>query len=145
MRCRLCQILLMIASITALFGPSVSAQSVNLDALDTWLEAWAEPGFLSGCLLVAQGDSVLYERCFGQANKELDIQNAPRTRFAIASVTKALHQILLARMIDAGTVTMGDKVSQWIEDFPRGDEITIEQLATHKAAIPHRVTDPSQA
>jgi CubicO group peptidase (beta-lactamase class C family) len=121
-----------------------SAEPVPAAAVDTWLESWAESGFLSGCLLVARGDAVLYERCFGEANAELGIPNSPTTRFAIASITKALQQVLLARLVDAGALSLEDPVSRWIEDFPRGDEITVLQLATHRAAVPHRVTTPAE-
>jgi CubicO group peptidase (beta-lactamase class C family) len=74
---------------------------------------------------------------------ELGVPNAPATRFAIASITKPMQQVLLARLVDQGALTRDDQVSRWLEDFPRGDEITVYQFATHRAAIPHRVTEPS--
>jgi CubicO group peptidase (beta-lactamase class C family) len=107
-----------------------------------WMEPWVESGFFSGCVLLAEGDEVLYERCFGEANLELGVPNSPETCFAIASVTKPMQNILLARMVDAGALALTDTLSIWIEDFPSGDEIILADLANHTAGIPHRVTEP---
>ena len=95
-----------------------SARPDDLDAVDTWLEAWADAGFLSGCLLVARGDEIVYERCFADANAELGFENGPATRFAIASITKPMQQVLLARLVDRGLLAMDDTLSR----PDRGDE-----------------------
>jgi CubicO group peptidase (beta-lactamase class C family) len=107
-----------------------------------YLLPFTEVGQLSGNLLVARGDRVLYEGSFGMANYELAVPVRPETRFNIASITKPMTLIALIRLIEQQKLTMQDKLSKWIPDFPRGDEITIQQLARHTAGIPHRLTEP---
>ena len=121
--------------------PSAAA-NVDLDAVDAWLASWADAGFFSGSLLVARGDAIVYERCFGDANLELGVPITPETRFAIASITKPMQVVLLARLVDAGVLTPGDSISQWIDGFPSGDSLTVIQLTNHEARVPHRVTEP---
>ena len=55
----------------------------------TYLAPFAESGNLSGVVLVARHGRVLMRESYGMANYELSVPNSPRTRFHIASVSKA--------------------------------------------------------
>ncbi|ANM31484.1 hypothetical protein ABI59_20805 [Acidobacteria bacterium Mor1] len=113
-------------------------------AIDAYLAPYIEADHLSGNLLVARGDQVIYERSFGWADRELSVPVTPETRFNVASVTKPMTVIALIDLIGAQKLTLADTLSKWIPDFPRGKEITIGHLARHRAGIPHRVTEPNQ-
>jgi CubicO group peptidase (beta-lactamase class C family) len=109
-------------------------------AIDDWLKPMLDAGHLSGTLLVAKGETVLYEKSFGMADYELGVPNRPDTRFCIASVTKPMTIALVCRLVDEGLMRPDDTVSKWIPDFPRADSITVSHLLNHRAGIPHRVT-----
>ncbi len=109
--------------------------------IDAWLQPYVEIDHLSGCVLVARGEDVVYDRCFGLANRELGVRNTPETRFAVASVTKPLQLVLLARLVEEGALALTDSLTRWLPDFPRAHEITVLNLANHTAAVPHRVTE----
>lgn len=132
-------------------GPLVAeAESARLEApelrdrIDAWARPFSEAGELSGTLLVARGDRVVYERSFGMANYELDVPNTPTTLFSVASVSKPLTAILALEMIEEGTLGVEDPLSRFIPGFPRGDEINVGHLLSHRSGIPHRVTDDAQ-
>jgi CubicO group peptidase (beta-lactamase class C family) len=43
-----------------------------------------------------------------------------------------------------GKIAPADKLSKYLPDFPRADEITLDHLVRHRAGIPHRVTDDGE-
>jgi CubicO group peptidase (beta-lactamase class C family) len=108
--------------------------------IDAYLAPLATSGDLSGTVLVARGDSVMYQRAFGKLRLGETAPNTTETPFAVASLTKPLTVIIAAALIDQGRLALGDPLSKWIPDFPRGDRITVEHLLRHRSGIPHRVT-----
>lgn len=109
--------------------------------IDAYVQPFLDDGHLSGTLLVAAGESVVYERSFGMADYELGVANGPGIKYCVASITKPMTVIVLARLIEQGKLAYEDPLSKWIPDFPRGDEITVQQLREHTAGIPHRLVD----
>ncbi len=108
--------------------------------IDAYLAPLATSGDLSGTVLVARGDSVMYERAFGKLRFGEAAPNTPETPFAVASLTKPFTAIIASTLIDQQRLAPEDPLSKWIPDFPRGDRITIEHLMRHRSGIPHRVT-----
>jgi CubicO group peptidase (beta-lactamase class C family) len=45
------------------------------------------------------------------------------------SVAEAYMSTLLLRLVDEGVVTLDDRLSTWLPDFPHSDEVTLRQLA----------------
>ncbi len=129
------------ASAEVVAVPDRSRLRADVDRLVTPLERESQ---LSGTLLIAEGDTVLYEKAWGMADYELGTPNTAVTRHNVASVTKSLTYITAIRLIEQGTISADDPVSKWIPHFPRGNEITIDMLLRHRSGVPHRVTDESQ-
>ncbi len=124
------------------FPHPVLADSSELEGrIDAYLQPYLEIGHLSGTILVARGDEVLYHKSFGLADHELNVANTTRTRFGVGSVNKPMTIVILARLIEAGKLALSDKLSKYAPNFPRGDEITVEDLLNHSAGIAHRVTN----
>lgn len=111
--------------------------------IDEYLRPLERAGDLSGTLLVAQANEVVYEGAFGKASYELGVANTAETRFGVASLTKPITAIVLIRLMERGKLAPADSLGKWIPDFPRGGEITIEHLARHRSGLPHRVTGPA--
>lgn len=130
----------MTAAAAAAGPPGAEELAARIDAYVRPLE---RAGELSGALLVARGEEVVYERAFGEASYELGVANTPETRFGVASLTKPITAIVLIRLMERGKLAPGDPLAKWIPDFPRGDEITVEHLARHRSGLPHRVTGPA--
>ena len=55
--------------------------------------------------------------------------------FSFDSITKTITGLILARLAEAGTVTMDTPVGDLLDAGPNGD-ITLEQLATHTSGLP---------
>jgi CubicO group peptidase (beta-lactamase class C family) len=129
--------------VALLLAAPLSSQSFA-DQLDRYLRSYAEAGYFSGTVLVARGDSILYERSFGYANRELAVPLTPTTRVNVASITKPLTVILLSRLVDQGLLRPDHTLARYLPGFPRASDITISHVINHRAGIPHRVTTPEQ-
>lgn len=108
------------------------------DQLDAVLMQFHDAGRLSGSVLVAAGDSVLYERGFGEANRAWAIPNAPDTRFRIGSVTKQFTAALVLQLIEEGRLALDGHVTDYLPAYPaaQGDHVTVHHLLTHTSGIP---------
>ncbi len=86
-------------------------------------------------VLVAQNGRILFEKGYGLADREHNVPITPLTTFRIASVTKQFTAVAILKLQEEGKLSIGDKLSKYIPDFPRGDEVTLRQLLTHTSGI----------
>lgn len=131
------QALRMLASLVAAVAIASSPQSQIANYLDTYANA----GFLSGTVLVAKDDHVLFERSYGYADYENRVRNANDTRYNIASVTKWMTLTVLLQMVYNHEIVVSDKLEKYIPGIPNGNKITILDLLNHRAGLPHEFTD----
>lgn len=104
-------------------------------------DALARGAFTSACLLVGQGERVLFRRAYGRLSIEEDAPlTNEHTRYDLASVTKPLVVGMLSlRALESGRICLWDRLGSFI-DAPRDkQEISIEQLLTHTAGFPNGV------
>ncbi|HEX3578326.1 MAG TPA: serine hydrolase domain-containing protein [Thermoanaerobaculia bacterium] len=115
------------------------AQSLAAAPLPQRVDAYLKPflGYhaFSGVVLAAKGDRVLLEKAYGMANAEFGVPNTPRTRFAIASITKRFTGIILQRLFDEKKLAPDDLLSKWVPDFPSADQITVTHLMNHRSGL----------
>jgi CubicO group peptidase (beta-lactamase class C family) len=127
-----------------LLAQAAFAQLSKAEAIDAFMAPFVEAGQFSGVILAAENGRVIYEKAYGLANAEFDIPNQIDTRIGIASITKPMTVVILARLIEEQKIGLGDELARYIPDFPNGDKITIEMLARHRSGIPHRVMKPEE-
>src|SRR4051812_11639457 len=93
---------------------------------------------LSGYVLVAQHDQVLYGQGFGLADRAKQRVPTADTSFRVGSVTKQFTAAAILRLEQDGKLAVEDKVSKHLPDYPGpGKDVTIHQLLTHTAGIPN--------
>jgi CubicO group peptidase (beta-lactamase class C family) len=91
-------------------------------------------------VLVAQHGKILFEKGYGLANLEHKTPITPQTKFRIGSITKQFTASAILRLQEQGKLSVTDKLSEYISDFPRGDEVTLVHLLTHTSGI-HSYTE----
>jgi CubicO group peptidase (beta-lactamase class C family) len=64
-------------------------------------------GHLSGTLLIARGDQVVFEESWGMADHDHRAANLPATRFCVRSVTKPMTIALAALLIEQRAIVHG--------------------------------------
>jgi CubicO group peptidase (beta-lactamase class C family) len=128
-----------------LFVPILLLGQENPGAsIDSFIKPFADAGHFSGVVLVKKEGKVVFEKAYGLADAENDVPNTKDSVFSIASITKPMTAVILAKYVEAEKIKLEDPLSKYIPDFPKGDKITIEMLARHKSGIPHRVTSPME-
>jgi len=111
--------------------PVISSEKLTDDFYNS-LKEKKYPGI---ALLVAKDGKVLYKKGFGYANLNDKVPVTPDTKFRIGSVTKQFTGAAILKLQENNLLSVNDKLSKFIPDFPRGDEVTIHQLLTHTSGI----------
>ncbi|MEM9530555.1 MAG: serine hydrolase domain-containing protein [Pseudomonadota bacterium] len=120
-------------------APLPKAQSERLVRFVTQFEKLA---MFDGSILIDVGGEVVFERSFGRASYEQDARHGPETRFRIASVSKMLTDVAMARMQMAGKLNLREKLSGYLPDFPGADRIALSMLLDHTSGIAHTNRQP---
>jgi CubicO group peptidase (beta-lactamase class C family) len=113
----------------------VSAQSfeAKIDSLiQTEFKDKNGPG---GVFMVAKNGKTIYQKAFGKANLELDVNLTTESVFQIGSMTKQFTAIAVLMLEEQGKLNVQNTVSKYIPDYPAGDKITIHHLLTHTSGI----------
>lgn len=110
---------------------TVSAQSFEAKADSLILTIFNDKDGPGGAFLVAQHGKVIYQKAFGKANLELDVNLTPENVFQLGSMTKQFTAIAVLILEEQGKLDVKDPVSKYIPDYPSGDNITIHHLLTH--------------
>lgn len=119
-----------------------NAQGSKAERIDNFLKPFIAANQFGGQIVAEENGKIVYQKAFGLANADFKIPNDLHTRIGIASITKQMTDVILTRLIEEKVISMDDKLSKYVPDFPQGDKITIDMLANHRSGIPHRVMAP---
>jgi D-alanyl-D-alanine carboxypeptidase len=114
-------------------APAIGDAWRNLDLLcKKALADQLAPGF---SLSVMHADQLLYSKGFGFANLETNTPVKPRSVFRIGSITKQFTATAILLLAEDGKLTVDDKLSRFLPDFPHADTITLKQMLTHTSGL----------
>ncbi|MEP7254956.1 MAG: serine hydrolase domain-containing protein [Ferruginibacter sp.] len=88
-----------------------------------------------GVFMVAKNGNPIYQKSFGKANIELDVNLTNDFIFQIGSMTKQFTAISILMLEEQGKLTTNDTINKYIPDYPNGNKITIHHLLTHTSGI----------
>lgn len=86
-------------------------------------------------VLIAKNNNIIYRKAFGMANLELNVPMKPEHVLPLASITKQFTSVAILMLMEQGKLSLQDTLSKFIEDYPRGNEITLHQLLNHTSGI----------
>jgi CubicO group peptidase (beta-lactamase class C family) len=91
---------------------------------------------------VVIGDSVIWASGFGLASRDPRVEATDSTIYRTGSISKSLTALILARLVQDGTVDLDDAVVTWLPEFaglgggdPIARTITLRQLASHTGGL----------
>ena len=105
------------------------------EKLQQYVNEFVSTGDFSGCVLITEGQNVIYEGCFGEASRTYGIPNTSRTRFRIGSVSKQFTAAALLILEEKGLLRLTDTLSAYFPDKPNASKITLKQLLTHTSGV----------
>ncbi len=119
------------------FGFSIKANGQkNYSSLtEEHMQAQHKVNDFDGAVLVAQKGKILYEKAFGDADREWKIANTTTARFAVGSLTKQFTATAILQMAEQNKLSLEDRLSQYFPGFPRGDSISLHMLLNHSSGI----------
>ena len=127
------------ALLTATLPAAADTPSEKADALLAGLIKTNDPGL---AVLVSQNGKILFEKGYGLADLEHQVPVTPQTSFRIASTTKPFTASAILKLQEEGKLSVNDKLSKYIPEFPRGNEVTLRQLLTHTSGIHDYIQEP---
>lgn len=113
--------------------PLTDAEAVR--EITAQLDARSKAGTFSGAVLLARDGKPLLERAWGEADRAKHQPNTTATRFNLASIGKIFTRTALAQLAEAKKLSLDDKLSKYLPDFPHADEITLAMLASHRSGV----------
>jgi CubicO group peptidase (beta-lactamase class C family) len=104
--------------------------------LDSYLlKTFKNKNKFNGSVLVAKNDKILLNKGYGYKNKSEKVYNDTSTIYQIGSITKTFTSAIILRLQEEKMLSVTDKITKYIPDYPNGDDITIETLLTHTSGI----------
>ncbi|HEX8735033.1 MAG TPA: serine hydrolase domain-containing protein, partial [Pyrinomonadaceae bacterium] len=109
-----------------------------VDELDDFLKKVSAADVFSGAVLLAKGDNVLFEKAYGEANKDFKASNNVNTKFNLGSMNKMFTSVAIAQLVEAGKLSFDDSLSKFLPDFPdkeASEKIKIKHLLSHTSGL----------
>lgn len=119
-------------------SPAVAAQPRGSDAemirrVEDYLEPWIERGDFRGVVRIARGGEVLVHTTQGLEDRVAgDARDAP---FRIASLTKTITAGAILMLRDDGSLSLDDRLEDFVPGVGSGEQITIEHLLAHAGGV----------
>ncbi len=110
-----------------------------VDALFNSLFRSDGPG---AAVLAARDGKILFEQGYGMGDLEHGVPVKLETKFRIGSITKQFTASAILKLAEGGKLSVQDKLSKFIPDYPRGDEVTVHHLLTHTSGIHSYTSKP---
>jgi CubicO group peptidase (beta-lactamase class C family) len=101
-----------------------------------------KPDGPAAAVLVARDGRILFEKAYGLADIGNNVPATPETKFRIGSITKQFTGAAILTLREQGRIDIDTKLSRFIPDYPRGDEVTIHHLLTHTSGIHSYTSKP---
>jgi CubicO group peptidase (beta-lactamase class C family) len=113
----------------------VNSQSFESEIDSLGLSVFTDQNGPGGVILIAKDGKTIYQKAFGKANLELDVDLTPESVFQIGSMTKQFTAVAILQLEEEGKLDVNHSVSRYIPDYPSGDQITLHHLLTHTSGI----------
>lgn len=140
---------LMLALPLLLVTSPVGVNTADTAAIEAEVDSLFAPlvdrDLVSGSVLIAKDGHILLAKGYGLANREHESANTAETVYEIASITKSFTAIAILQLWQQGLLSLDDRVSKYLPDYPQGDRITLRHLLTHTSGIRSYVYLPDYA
>jgi len=138
------------AVVSALLGTAAHAQAPKGKTLAASIDKVAASAVAAGespglqVAVFKDGRAVLV-KSYGSANLEQHIPVSNESVFRVGSVTKQFTAVALLLLAQEGKLSLQDKLSKYYANFPRADDMTLEQMLHHTSGIYSYTSEPNFA
>jgi CubicO group peptidase (beta-lactamase class C family) len=101
----------------------------KIDKLAT--ETLKQSGVPSASIAVVRDGKIVYLNAYGDARLEPKVPAKPDMRYSIGSISKQFTAVAILLLQEEGKLSLDDKVSKFIPELTRANDVTIRQLLSH--------------
>ena len=114
---------------------TLANQTSILPLIDNYYQKVWEQSDLSGGILIAKGNRILFEkyRGFGRENQQMPIDE--NTPLHVASVSKTMTAMAVLKLVEAGKLNLEDDLTKFFPKFPY-QNITVFSLLSQRSGLP---------
>jgi CubicO group peptidase (beta-lactamase class C family) len=94
-------------------------------------QALAQTGVPSASLAIVRDGEIEYTKGYGKARLEPAEAAEPRMRYSVGSVSKQFTAAAVLLLEQQGKLSIEDRVSKYLPDLTRANEVTIRMLLSH--------------
>lgn len=114
-------------------------QNQSLNELKNTMQRLVEANIFSGTVLIAKGDTVLYQKANGEASKRFHVANNINTKFNLGSMNKMFTSVAIVQLVEKGKLSFEDSIGKYLDDtwLPREitEKITVHHLLSHTSGL----------
>jgi D-alanyl-D-alanine carboxypeptidase len=88
-------------------------------------------GVPSASVAIVKDGQVAYVKAYGDARLDPKTPATPQMRYSIGSISKQFTAAAILLLQEQGKLSLDDKVSKFIPDLTRADQVSIRQLLSH--------------
>ena len=103
--------------------------------IDEYMKAEADIYNFAGTVLVKKNNKIIYQNAFGLADLEWNVPTTIDTKYRICSVSKTFSSACILILEQEGKLSVNDKLSKYIKDFPKGDKVTLHMMLSNTSGI----------
>ena len=106
-------------------------------ALDRYFSQLAAEDVFSGVALVAKGDTTVFQKAYGFADRANKVPNTPATRFNIGSINKTFTQLAVRQLVAQGKLALDDTLGRFFPHYAQAlsRTATVQQLLNHRGGL----------
>ncbi|MGB5941859.1 MAG: serine hydrolase domain-containing protein [Leeuwenhoekiella sp.] len=108
-------------------------KSIQLDSIYSDLY---KQNLFNGNVLIAENGNIIFNKSYGIANKEKELDLNEGTIFELASVSKQFTAMAIVQLVKEGKLNYDDTISKFIPELSFYNTITIENLLYHTSGLP---------
>lgn len=113
----------------------LSNKDFIINYIDQYYKKVWERGDLSGGILVAKGNDILFENYRGFAREGNQNPIDKNTPLHVASVSKTLTAMAMLKLVEAGKIKLSDPLTQHFPGFPY-QNVTVQTLLDQRSGLP---------
>ena len=128
--CVRCLLLVLLFAVAAGYAqpdsPLSAQQRSNIDSIAH--KVLQTTGVPSASVAVVNDGKVVYTQAYGDARLDPKLAATPQMAYSIGSISKQFTAAAVLMLQQQGKLSLDDKVSKWLPDLTRANEITIRQV-----------------
>jgi D-alanyl-D-alanine carboxypeptidase len=85
----------------------------------------------SASIAVVKDGKIVYTQAYGDARLQPPTPALPDMRYSIGSISKQFTAVAVLMLQDEGKLNIDDKISKWLPDLTRANDITLREVLSH--------------